>query len=99
MWTLEELVNDGWSYHGLASERLACELEAVSENAARSSSPVRSPGRPYHRRTREGLARACALGWRILHGHEANKQTVPAWERLYVAGFCRPTASARRNWS
>ena len=85
MRTLEGLLNDGWSYHDRDGERLAGELEAVSEAppellAAFVHLAVHTIGEHMG-----DWPRAYALGQRILRGHTASGQTAPAWERLCVA--------------
>jgi hypothetical protein len=85
MGTLEDLLDDGWRYHDGESERLAGELEAVTEApperlAAFVHLAVHTIGEHLG-----DWPRAYALGRRILRGHEADEETAPAWERLYVA--------------
>lgn len=84
---LESLLNDGWSYHDRESERLAGELEAIPEATPELLAPfihlaVHTIGE--HMRD---WPRAYALGRNILRGHEASRQTAPAWERLYAAAI------------
>src|SRR3569623_1745085 len=85
MGTVEDLLDDGWRYHDRESERLAAELEAVTavppeRLAAFVHLAVHTIGEHLG-----DWPRAYALGRQILHGHEPDGATAPAWERLYVA--------------
>jgi len=85
MGTLENLLNDAWSYHDREGERLAGELEAVIEAPPELLASFVHLGIHTIGDHMGDWPRAYALGRRILRGHEASGQTVPAWERLYVA--------------
>ena len=87
MESLESLLDTGWAYHDLESERLARELEAASEQGAAEA--VLAPFLHLSNHTiGEHLgdrARAFALARRSLRGRTPTAQTAKAWGRLYVA--------------
>jgi hypothetical protein len=102
--SLEELLNNGWDYHGTESERLARDLEAAAEKEVL---PGLLPSF-LHLATHtigEHLGdwvRALRLGKRVLDGQTPVFETAKAWGRLYVAavlaGDCLEAANSELSY-
>src|SRR6185312_4165705 len=85
MQTLENLLNQGWSYHARESERLAGELEAVTGTPPELlvsfvHLAVHTVGEHLG-----DWPRAYGLGRGIVSGQEGKGESARAWSRLYVA--------------
>lgn len=84
---LRKLLDDGWEYHDVESERLGRELEAAADAGVSTDLSASFLHLSTHTIGQHlgDWPRALALGKRILRGRESDAEAANACERLYVA--------------